>query len=444
MRLVAPLLLALAVQAAVPDAPPPEPRFFRYTRAVQLAPETAANPGSQACAVLDAPVFAHAAPTLADLRLYQSQSQGQTELPYAVTTSRSTLLPPDPARVLNLGLRGGHIAFDLQMPGRSYTELNLNLAGHDFLATAKLTGLNSLNQKQGTALGAFTLFDLSGQRLARSTSIPLQESSFPFLHVDLAVTPAPGSSFVAKPEMVQGAEVPPSREAQTLYTPVAKTTHFDQGNRQSVATLNLPAHVPVERITFTLIPGDQTNFSRTVRLTVRPAVPLKDRIANLPETLAGEISRVHLTEAGQEIREESLSFPATLGSNAEAAVQVEIAVQNGDDRPLPLASATLEMRQRAICFAVPTGLASPVALFYGDPALAPPVYDFSRLFNPAALSRSAALGPEQANPAFTPRLTPRKSLTERHPELLWLALLAVMGVLAVVAFRSSKHIHPHP
>jgi hypothetical protein len=441
MRLVSLLLLALAVQAAAPDAPPAQPRFFRYTRAVSIGQD--ANATSQACAALDAAVFAHASPTLADLRLYASQSQGQTELPYAVTTSRSTLLPPDPARVLDLGMRAGHIVFDLQMPGRSYTELSLNLAGHDFLATAKLTGLNSLTDKPGTALGTFTLFDLTSQHLARSTSIPLQESSFPFLHVDLAVTPASGSSFVAKPEMVRGADVPPSREAQTLYTPVARTTHFEQRNRESVATLNLPAHVPVERISFALIPGDKNNFSRTVLINATHKMESESPVPSMPEALSGEISRVHLEESGKLVDEQSLSVPAVLSFNVQSPGTVEIAVQNGDDRPLPLASATLEMRQREICFAVPTGAQGPVTLFYGDPALAPPVYDFSRLFNPAALSRSASLGPEQANPACTPRPTPRKSLTERHPELLWLALLAVIGVLAVVAFRSSKHIHPH-
>jgi hypothetical protein len=442
------LLLALASQAA-DLAPSPQPHFFRYSRSVTLQPD--ANSTSQACAVLDAAVFAHAAPTLADLRLFQAQGPGQTELPYAITTSRSTLLPPDLARVLNLGMRGSHIVFDLQMPARSYTELDLQLGGHDFLATATVTGLGSLTPEragQGTALGAFTLYDLTAQHLARNTSIPLQESSFPILHVDLALTPAPGSSFVARPEMVQGAEVPPSREAQTLYTPVAQTTRFEQRGRKTIATLSLPAHVPVERITFSLPAGPDgkpgsTNFSRPVRVTVRPASPPKDQPAAEPESLAGEISRVHLTEAGQAIREESLSMPATIGSNATEDSTVEIAIENGDDRPVPLASATLEMRQRSLCFATATGTQAPAFLFYGDAALAPPVYDFSRLFNPAASSRLALLGPEQRNPAFTPRPAPPRSLTERYPELLWLALLVVIGVLAVVAYRSSKHIHPH-
>ncbi len=436
-----PLLLLLLLQITTT---PPEPRYFHHTRTIQ------APSGAQSCAILDAPIFLHAAPPLADIRLYTGPPASLSELPYVITTSQSTLLPPDPARLLNLGLHGHSITFDLAMPPRPYTQLTLDLDGHDFLASATLTGTQSLGHP-GATLGTFTLFDLTAQHLSRSTSIPLQESTYPFLHVELSVTPAPGSHFAATPAMVHGASVPPNREAQTLYTPFATTTQFTQRGHDSIATLALPAHIPVERVAFTLAPvvdgkPDHTNFSRTVRITAAAAHPSShDRHLAPPETLSGEISRVNLTEAGQKISQQSLSIPATLGENTTDDATVEIAVQNGDDHPLPLAAVTLEMRQRSLCFQTPEG-PSPTALTlaYGDPTLAPPIYDLARLFNPASPTRPATLLAEQPNPLYTPRPTPQRSLTDRHPELLWLALLAVIGVLAVVAFRSSKHIHPHP
>ena len=430
MRLFAALLLLFATL----PAPIPDPHYFRYTRSIQVP----AGAAPQVCAVLDADVFAHASPTLADLRLYANQQL----LPYATTISASTLLPNDPARVLNLGMHGKTIALDVEMPPRSYTQLTLDLAGANFTATARVTGLRTPEEKNGTSLGSFTLFDLSAQRLSRSTTLALPESTFPFLHIELAVLPTPNSSLIPSPAMVQGAEVPPTREAQTLYTPVARTTQFSQRGTESVAQLDLPAHVPIERIAFFLGAGpdgrpDRANFSRTVKITAT-TLDHPGSQANLPpEFLSGEITRIHLpaTPATPPIETQVLSIPATLGVNLKSAAKVELAVENGDDRPLPLTAAILAMRQRKLCF-LATPAATQVTLAYGDLTLQPPLYDLARLFNPAAPTRLATLGPEQANPSYTPRPAIHRSFTEAHPELLWLALLGVIGVLAVLAFRA--------
>ncbi len=420
------LLAALLLQIAST----PNPRYFLYTRTVIPATQS-----PQACALLDPPIFAHASPTLADLRLYSHSA----ELPYAITISESTLAPPDPARILNLGLRNKNIAFDVAMPPRPYTELALTLTGENFIAAAQVSGLKAATNPHPTALGTFTLFDLTAQHLSRSTTIPLPESSFPLLHIELTVTPTPGSTFVPTPAMVQGAEIPPNREAQTLYTPVAATTHFTQRGNETVALIDIPAQIPIERVSFTLAhEGNPTNFSRTIRITAVPHEPAHAQ----PEILSGQITRIHLpaTASTPAVDDQILTVPATLGANLKYPATVEFAIENGDDRPIPLASATLEMRQRKLCFAPQAG--ESITLDYGDPTLRAPVYDFARLFNPAAPTTLATLTPEQPNPIYIPRQSPARDLTERHPELLWLALLAVVATLAVVAFRSSKHIPP--
>ncbi len=71
--------------------------------------------------------------------------------------------------------------------------------------------------------------------------------------------------------MVRGVTVPPSREAQSLYTTAATTTAIAQRGRQSVASFSLPERIPVERISFDLAPAFKANFSRDVRVTDRPA-----------------------------------------------------------------------------------------------------------------------------------------------------------------------------
>jgi Protein of unknown function (DUF3999) len=406
-----------------------DPQFFRYRQAITLS--AGAGPS---CVTIDPRIFPHAAPSLKDIRVYML-SQGQSrEVPYAVTLSESSQQDTEQARVMNLGMRGRTIVFDLAMPARPYTEIALDLDGKDVLATANVSGLSEPNAVASTSLGDFTLFDLTSQHLSRSTTLRLQESSFPYLHVELNVSPAPDNrTFAATPEMVRGATVPPSREAQSLYTTAAETSAITQRGRETIATFYLPERVPIERISFTLASDFKSNFSRDVRITDRPA----GTPASSAETIIGTILRVHLTQSGREIRQQQLSIPAILGSNLQSAATVEVAIQNGDDAPLPVSAVRLEMRERKLCFDAPT--AGPLTLFYGDSTLTAPQYDYARFFSPATPIHVAQLGPELANPIYHPRPDTRP-LTERHPDLLWIVLLFVVCALGVVAIHSSKRL----
>jgi hypothetical protein len=422
------VLLALLFWQVSPGSAPvsANPQYLRYERTV-----TVAGDSGQSCAVVDPQIFPHAAPSLKDLRLYQDGR----EVPYAITLSLPQQADSDTAKVRNLGLKGRDIVFDVEMPSRPYTEITLDLAGKDFLATATVSGTRDPNYSNQTRLGEFTLFDLSSQHLSRNTTLHLQETNLPYLHIELAVSPATGNrSFTATPEMVQGVTVPPSREAQSLYTTAATTTNITGRGRQSVAIFSLPERIPVERVSFDLAPTYKANFSRDVRITDRP----EGSSSIGSENLAGTIYRVHLTQAGREIRQEQLSVPATLGSNMQSAATVEVAVDNGDDTPLPINAVRLEMRQRKICFDISSR--QPLTLYYGDPTLTAPQYDYARLFSSSEAMQTARLGPEQLNPSYRDRPDSRP-LTDRHPHLLWIVLLVVICVLAMVAIRSSKTVH---
>jgi hypothetical protein len=421
------LLVALLLWQATPTEPvTADPQYFRYQRVI-----TVADGAAQSCAVIDPQIFPRAAASLKDLRLYASGH----EVPYAITLSEPQQVDSESAQIRNLGLRGRKIVFDLEMPNRPYTEIVLDLAGRDFLATATVSGTRDPNYSGQTRLGEFTLFDLTSEHLSRNMTIHLQETSLPYLHIELAVTAAAGArSFVAKPEMVRGVTVPPSRESQSLYTTAATTTNVVQRGRQSIATFALSQRIPVERVSFDLAPGYKANFSRDVRVNDRPD-GAKEAAS---ESIAGTIMRVHLTQAGREIRQEQLSVPAILGSNMQSGATVEVAVENGDDSPLPIKAVRLEMRERKICFDDSAGQS--LKLFYGDSALTAPQYDYARLFAPSEAMQEAQLGPEELNPGFHERPDARP-LTDRHPHLLWIVLLVVVGILGVVAIRSSKTIH---
>ena len=129
-------------QAAPADEPPvAQPSAMQYERAIRVP----AGSG-QACAVLDAQVFPHAAPSLVDLRIFPSGAAAgaQHEVPFAMTLSEAVTEETQAARVLNLGTEHGKIVFDLEMPTRAYTDVMLNLdpSIRDFLATATVIGID--------------------------------------------------------------------------------------------------------------------------------------------------------------------------------------------------------------------------------------------------------------------------------------------------------------
>ena len=404
------------------------PQRFQFQRALQ--PPGAAQ--GQACAILDAAVFAHSEGRLNDLRIY---SAGH-EVPFAQTTSGELGQQEEPARVMNLGRQGKDIVFDLAMPQRAYTEVVLDLDGKDFYATAKVSGMQAVGAPK-TDLGQVALFDLRSQGLSRSTTLPLQESSFALLHVELTVTPAPGGDAKSLgPDMVRGASVPPTREAQTLYTTVASTATFTTKGRESIASLNVPAHVPVERVRFALQPEFAKNFSREVRVTAHSSTT-EDSAAT--ETIPGEIQRVRLPvdAFGRAVDNQQMSIEALFAANLRSDATIDVAIENGDDAPLPLRTVFLQMRQRKICFDAEPGAS--YVLRYGAAArVRTPVYDYARLFQASAAAASVTMGPETLNPDF--RKEQQQSYKDRHPELLWVALLLVIGVLGTIALHNARRV----
>jgi hypothetical protein len=103
-----------------------------------------------------------------------------------------------------------------------------------------------------------------------------------------------------------------------------------------------------------------------------------------------------------------------------------------------LAAVELQMRQRKVCFEAEPGAA--YVLRYGgvEPVRAP-VYDYTRLFQASATPVAVMLGPEGPNPDFREEVH-TKPYTERHPEVLWVALLLVIAVLGTVALHNARRV----
>jgi hypothetical protein len=414
MRLGAGVLL-LAVVAASPEI-----WYFRYERPVETMPQRA----GQTCLALDAGIYAHGLPQLADLRLYRDGN----ETPYVIRESRPSAGAEKTVVPLNLGAQSGQTVFDAELPDTHYSDLQLGVTAQNFIATVTVTGSRTKNGSAETRLGSYTIFDLTRQRLGHSTVLHLPESDLPFLHFRIA---GPIS-----PEDITGLSVERLPASQPKYDTVAESAQVAQKGHLSVLEFTVPAHVPVDRIAFT--PGaTPALFSRDVSVSVAAAAPPQDADAAetpQPVTSSGNLLRVHSDQNGHRIDEERLAIDAP-EAVLDTPAKWTVTIDNGDDAPLTLTSVRLEMLERQLCFEAAADMR--YTLYYGDAALTAPRYDYAALFTAQADAAQAAAGPEQPNPAYQPRPDMRP-FTEKHPALLWIVLIAVIALLGGIALRSQK------
>lgn len=411
--------------------PAADPQHLRYERALTV------QPGSTgvACAVLDADVFAHAASASAgDLRIFRSKGLTVVEeIPFVVSYSQAQPSDAMIASAENRSFKNGDIAFDLAMPPRAYTLVNLQLGAHNFIAKASVFGDD---QGRSDPLGTFTLFDLTRQHLARSTSLALQESHFSRLHISLHMLTLDGKKFPhLSSSIVEGASVPASREAQTLYRSVATTSDLRQTAQSTVARLIVPAHVPIERVRFVLDPSYKADFLRDVSID---AVRIEKGVSNLVEGNVGEIWRVTRSADDQgvpAIHAAKLAVSAVIESNSRQDATLTVAIQNAADPPLPIKEVLLEMRQRTICFNTAKG--STYTLRYGDDVLHASVYDLDGSEKIGAKTQNANLGPEHLNPHYIQR-DDGKTTGTRGRETYWLVTLTAIAVFGAIASRHTK------
>jgi hypothetical protein len=405
-------VLLLVVAAATPES-----RYFRYERPVQKS-------SGQSCVVIDPGIFAHAAPQLADLRLYRDGAETAFVIrtDAAVESAEKSLTP------LNLGVRDGETVFDANMPYGHYSDLQLAVTGQNFIATVTVSGSQTESGSAETKIGAYTIFDLTGQKLGRSTVLHLPVSDFRYLHFSIK---GPLS-----PESVTGLSEARLLVRQPKYVTVAESALITQKGRASVLEFTVPAHVPVDRIVFTP-DAKPAQFSRDVSISVTPVneSPTIDAAQPRPSVMSyGSILRVHSVQNGQRIDEERLTIDAPW-VDFSTPTKWTVSIKNGDDAPLQMKSVQLQMLERSLCFDAEEN--GSYALYYGDAALAAPSYDYAKLFTLQADAARITVGTEELNPTYQPRPDTRP-FTEKHPILLWVALAAVIAVLGAIALRSAK------
>jgi Protein of unknown function (DUF3999) len=404
-------LFALVVALGAPLTGGPSISYFTNVRDIHISQSEQQN-----YFVVDEEIWARARPDLADLRIYD----GETQVQYALSEQHGgTSSHEESARILNLGSVDGRTDFDLDMSNLEtgeigeYDRVRLQLDAKDFVVTASLAGSNQVGAKSATHLPPATLYDFSREDLGSNPVLKLPPSSFRYLHVKLSA----GIS----PAQVKGASVYNLQETKAVWTEVGSCGAPSQVARTTVIICNSPVRVPVDRVRFRIDPK-QVNFRR--------AVVLSDSSDRQYGT-GGEITRVRMNRGGATVISEEMDVPI----GGPGSGQLKVTLDNGDNLPLSISGIELLSVERRVYFE-PQGR-SLLKLYYGDDKLGAPVYDYARFFKADPAAARAELGLGAHNEAYRGRPDDRP-WSERHKAVLWLAMLLAVIVLAALAIRGLK------
>ncbi|MBZ5643411.1 MAG: DUF3999 domain-containing protein [Acidobacteriia bacterium] len=380
--------------------------YFKYQR--KLAAPTA---GGQHYAAVDETIWEHALPDLDDLRLYA----GGKEIPYTRKIMYgSSRTEQKSVRLLQPGTLGGETQFLLDMSGvPEYDRITLDLAAKNYVAHARVDGQDDPHGTKWANLGMTTLFDLSDEKLGHNSTLQIPVSTYNYLRVTLEGP--------VKPADVQGATAGIERAQQAVWRELGSALKQTQEGKDTVLTAEVSRNIPVERVLLTIDPA-QGNFQR--------GMEVQDGKGSTVST--GEIRRIHLQRNGQKIDVEQ----TWLDLNATGQGKLRAVIHNGDDAPLKITGARLEQYERRIYFDCDAGTS--LEFYYGDGKLNAPVYDYAQLFQTDANAGPVQLDAEEANAAYTGRPDERP-WSERHPAVLWAAILAAVAVLGGIAVRSMKN-----
>lgn len=408
--------IAAALLATMFLAGPSIP-YFKYQRPVQ------AQPGGQRYIAVDEQVWKNARRDLGDLRLYN----GQQEVPYApMVESGSRENDNKEVSVLQQSVVGGKTQFLIDMTGvAEYDHIDLRLATKNFVAHARVEGQDDPHGKDWALLGGPILYDLSKENLGGNSVLRLPLSTYKYLRVTI--------DGPVKPADILGASSEFRQEQKAVWRNVGGAPIFTElpagaprGDASRVArkgtelTFTVPENVPVNRVTFEIDPTQQ-NFRRSVQVEGE-----KDAYIG-----SGELDRVHMVRQGQKIDTDDYD----VSFSAVGQKEIKVIIDNGDDPPLKIKSARLQQLEHRLYFDAPAS--GPLTLYYGDEKLDQPIYDYAKLFLLAKDAAPAQLGAEQANAAYTGRPDERP-WTEKHPAVLWIAIVAAVLILGAIAVRSMK------
>ncbi|HUS20207.1 MAG TPA: DUF3999 family protein [Terriglobales bacterium] len=402
MRLRVPALLMIALHSVA----------FGQTHFKQVRPVIVSDPAKQAFLAVDESILQRIRSDMGDIRLFSASGK---EVPYVLRTQRAVRYSDwTSMQVVNKGTLNGQTQFTVDVSVPEYDGVELDLATKDFVTRAGVEGADDAAAKVWNNLGAYSIYDFTKEKLGSSKIIHLKTPvRYRFLRITI------GGEVM--PEDVQGVNIANFQEDKAHFVPLSPQARIEQLGNHTTASWNASEKLPIERIGVEVEPSE-VNFSRDATLYC------DDRLVS-----HNNLSRVRLVRKGRQIESESLAIePSALRCKS-----YRLDIFNGDNPPLHITAVKPMMLERRIYFD-PQG-ETEFKLYYEDEKTGAPVYDYAKFFEPAEAHKVAAaeLKAEASNPSFT-EWPDHRPFTERHPAVLWIAMLVAVGLLGAWALKGFK------
>ena len=377
-----------------------------------VRPVSVADSAKQAYIVIDETLLGRMKSDMGDLRLFSDAGQ---EVQYVLRTQRGARYSNwTAAKVLNKGSVQGNTQFTADIAVEEYDCLQIALATRDFVTKATVEGADDVTASAWNNLGTYSLYDFTREKLGSSDTIRLKTPTrYRYLRISIA-----GG---VPPQDVEAVKIANLQESKAQYVRLAAQARLSQQGDRTIAAWDTSEKIPVERIVVEVDPAE-INFSRDASLS-----------CDGRQVTGAELSRVRLVRKGRQIESESLALEP-YGLRCKI-YKLEIA--NGDNSPLRILAVRPMMLERRLYFD-PKGAGS-LKLYYGDEKTAAPRYDYARFFEPAEPGSlaQATLQAEAVNPSFT-EWPDERPFTERHPAVLWIAMLVAVGLLGAWALKGFR------
>jgi hypothetical protein len=408
-----PLLFTTLGAAAIATDLPSAWRSWRYSRAIETPHADTLN-----YITLDRQVFSHSENQLADLRIIDDSAQ---QLPYDV---RSEITPPPAPVRLTATLRENsfvpgqftQVVVDLGERPRFHNSLRVQTGESDFINWVQVDASDDAHVwrivNPRAPISRFRKDNLEGNQAvrysennARYLRVRIQEGGHSFQVSDIEVFSSPATK-TASPS-----EGPP------LFVSQAPDAQGEGSQMQWTADLG-SGNIPVAKFKFET---SQPAFYRPVRILTS-----SDR-KEWQFAGGGEIHRYVV--GGR--TEESLAVQC-YPSWGPRYWRVE--VLNGNDAPLSAARLSAAMPLRFVLFRPEPNRS--YRLIYSNARAKAPQYDLARTLQIPAIEAMPHAGLRLEE--ITANYPDPRPFTERHPNLLWIALTVAVVLLGYSALRAFR------
>jgi hypothetical protein len=381
---------------------------WSYSREIN---SPAPNATGLTAVVIPEDVYAHSSNQLADIRIVNDAGK---EVPYVLRVpSGHTHTDRRPARMQEHSFAPGEFTqfvLDAGVNAPFHNSILVNTSESDFITWAEVAVSDDARQWRIVCDRA-PLFRFNKQNLQGTQTLHYSETNARYIRL----------------RIFEGSHQFPVTSVNVLYEvaspaeslPVSAQLHPAQSAnpQESIWRADLPAAMPVNEARFET---DQPEFSRSI------TIDSSEDGQEWSTVGSGEIYRFH----HDDVLREWLQVGFAGGWSSHWRVHVK----NGNNGPLTAAQVTLYMTPRRIVFRA--NLVRRYLLLYGQSEAKPPQYDLERTIHVEDFEKlpQATLGAEQINSDYE---DPRP-WSERHPAILWIAVIIAAALLGAAALRSLR------